>query len=72
MCLLTHEDRVLPGGFAIHKIGTTAEYFEDCTHQVMGMGNVDEALRVLIHDGDPNLGLTIFSDGTPPPSSTEQ
>eukprot|EP00241_Pyramimonas_parkeae_P021086 CAMPEP_0114314218 /NCGR_PEP_ID=MMETSP0059-20121206/21650_1 /TAXON_ID=36894 /ORGANISM="Pyramimonas parkeae, Strain CCMP726" /LENGTH=138 /DNA_ID=CAMNT_0001439263 /DNA_START=269 /DNA_END=683 /DNA_ORIENTATION=+ len=38
----------------------------------MGMGNNDEALRVLLHDGDPAIGLTVFVDNTPPPASNEQ
>lgn len=32
----------------------------------------DESLRVRVHDGDPDLKLTIFADSTPPLISEEQ
>lgn len=31
-------------------------------HQIMMMGNNDEALRVLVQEGDPDLEHTVFAD----------
>eukprot|EP00241_Pyramimonas_parkeae_P009647 CAMPEP_0114254100 /NCGR_PEP_ID=MMETSP0058-20121206/16784_1 /TAXON_ID=36894 /ORGANISM="Pyramimonas parkeae, CCMP726" /LENGTH=107 /DNA_ID=CAMNT_0001368267 /DNA_START=958 /DNA_END=1278 /DNA_ORIENTATION=- len=59
--LLAQADRVLLGEFVLNNAGNTAEHFEDGMHQMMGMGTDDEALRVLLHDGDPDLEPTIFS-----------
>lgn len=33
------------------------------------MGNDDEAILVLLQEGDPDLGMTIFVDATDPPAS---
>lgn len=60
--LLTHADRVFPGVFVLNKQFYNAKYFEDGMHQILGMGNDDKRLQVIMHDGDPDLVRTTFSD----------
>lgn len=53
--LLHQADRAIPGGFLLNKQGNSVMLFEDSMHQIIGTGNNDEALRVFLHDGDPDL-----------------
>lgn len=69
--LMTQADRVFPGGVVLNKQGHTAEFLEDGMHQVMGIGNDDDALRVLLRDADPDLEPTIFAYGWDPTALEE-
>jgi len=60
--LMQQADRIFPGGFIQGKAGHTAEYLEDGMMRVMQAANTEEAVRVLLREGDEDLEDTVFED----------
>lgn len=61
---LQQADRVFTGCFVMNTHIKNAEFFEEGMHQIMMVGNDDEALRVLLQESDPDLPHAAFADGT--------
>lgn len=64
--LLHQADRILLGGFVINDHSYNAWFFEKRIYQIMMMRNNDEALQLLLQEGDFDLEQMVFADGTEP------